>query len=77
MEIAWESVGGGCDPWTVTVTGTGKGKGKVGLTVVYGSTDFIGVEVKTRCRLIQEGGIDAREGRGGTTEGQQAVKKAV
>ena len=34
------------------------------------------VEVETRCRLIQEGGIGAREGRGGTAKGQEAVKKA-
>jgi len=42
VEIAWESVGGGHDPWTATVTATDKGKG--GLTVVYasdGSADVI------------------------------------
>ena len=44
VEIAWESVGGGYDPWIATVTGTGKGSGKGGLTVVYASdrsTDLI------------------------------------
>ena len=40
------------------------------------TTQPICVEVEIRCRLIQEGGVGAREVRARTAKGQEAVKKA-